>query len=95
VAADDEPPELPTNPICREIAKRSSLPPPSMSPISPDASDDEAPHEACRYPTAAALDIPVLCANSPRDDPPVLPDEEDELTCCSYWQALPPIGAMA
>ena len=89
--AEDEPPVLPANPICLDMANRSSLPPLSMSPIiSPDASGDEAPHEACRYPTALVLDTPTPCANNPSDDPAVLPDEDEELACCSYWQALPP-----
>lgn len=86
---------LPTNPICLEMAKRSSLPPLSTtSPISPGASADDAdadaPHDACRYPPAP--EAPAPCANSPSDEPPVLPDDDDELACCSYWHALPPMA---
>lgn len=83
---------LSANPICREMAKRSSLPPPlSTSPISPDASGDEAPHDAWKYP-APVPGTPGPSANSPSDEPPVLPDDDEELACCSYWQAFPPMA---
>ena len=91
-ATEDEATGLSANPICREMAKRSSLPPPplSTSPISPDASGDEAPHDACKYP-ASVPGTPGPSANSPSDEPPpVLPDDEEELACCSYWQMLAP-----
>ena len=89
-ATEDEATGLSANPICREMAKRSSLPPLSTSPISPDASGDEAPHDACKYP-ASVPGTPGPSANSPSDEPPpVLPDDEEELACCSYWQMLAP-----
>ena len=93
-ATEDEATGLSANPICREMAKRSSLPPLSTSPISPDASGDEAPHDAWKYPAAPVPGTPGPSANSPSDEPPVLPDDEEELACCSYWQtlALPPMA---
>lgn len=94
-ATEDEATGLSANPICREMAKRSSLPPPlsTTSPISPDASGDEAPHDAWKYP-APVPGTPGPSANSPSDEPPVLPDDEEVLACCSYWQtlALPPMA---
>jgi hypothetical protein len=90
---EDEATVFSTNPICREMAKRSSLPPPlSTSPISPGASGDEAPHDVWKYPTLPVPGTPAPNANSPSDEPPVLPDDEEELACCSYWHALPPMA---
>jgi hypothetical protein len=90
-ATEGEATGLAANPICREMAKRSSLPPLllSTSPISPVASGDEAPHDAWKYPPPVP-GTPAPSANRPRDEPPVLPDDDEELACCSYWQAVPP-----